>query len=158
MQLIRRAVLTVPILGVALFSAASATPGAPLVAAAPRDTTTITVRSTSAALAFNPDLITVKAGATVRIRYINESVFPHNIVILKNEDAIDPVGAASFDAHHTGFVPMQHKDKMIAFSPLAGAGQTIEFTFVAPPPGEYPYVCFVDGHYNMMVGTLKTTK
>lgn len=157
MQLIRRVVLTVPVLGAALFSAASATPRTLPVAAA-ADTTTITVRSTSGALAFNPDLITVKAGSTVRIKYINESVFSHNIVILKKEDDIDPVGAASFDAHDTGFVPMQFKDKFVAFSPLAGAGKTVEFTFTAPAPGEYPFVCFVDGHYNMMVGKLKSVK
>lgn len=157
MQFIRRVVLTVPVLGVALIGATSATPSMlPSVAAA--DTTTITVRSTSAALAFNPDVITVKAGSTVRIRYINESVFSHNMVILKSEDDIDPVGAASFDAHDSGFVPMQFKERYIAYSPLAGAGKTVEFTFTAPAPGEYPFACFVDGHFNMMVGTLKSVK
>jgi plastocyanin len=156
MQFIRRVVLTVPVLGAALFSAASATPSTlPSVAA---DTTTITVRTTSAALAFNPDLITVKAGSTVKIRYINESVFSHNMVILKSEDDIDPVGAASFDAHDSGFVPMQFKERYIAFSPVAGAGKTVEFTFTAPAAGEYPYVCFVDGHFNMMIGTLKVVQ
>jgi len=157
MQFIRRVVLTVPVLGATLFSVASATPSTlPSVAAA--DTTTITVRSTSAALAFNPDMITVKSGATVRIRYINESVFSHNMVILKSEDDIDPVGAASFDAHDSGFVPTQFKERYVAFSPLAGAGKTVEFTFTAPAPGEYPYVCFVDGHFNMMIGKLKVVQ
>lgn len=157
MQFIRRVVLTVPVLGAALFSAASATPDT-LPAEAAADTTTITVRSTSAALAFNPDLITVKAGSIVRIRYINESVFSHNMVILKSEDDIDPVGAASFDAHDSGFVPPQFKERYVAYSPVAGAGKTVEFTFTAPAAGEYPFVCFVDGHFNMMVGTLKTVK
>ena len=120
------------------------------------DTTTIVIRSTSAALAFDPDLITVRAGTIVRIRYVNESVFSHNIVIVKKEADIDLMGPASFDAEETGFVPMKYKARMVAWSPLAVAGKTVEFTFTAPAPGDYPFVCFVDGHFNMMVGMLKS--
>lgn len=122
------------------------------------DTTTITIRSTSAAMAFLPDYITVKAGTPIRIRYVNESSFAHNLVVVKSEDDIDVIGAASFDAGETGFVPMQHTSKMIAYSPLAAAGKTVELTFTAPPPGSYPFVCFVDGHFNMMIGTLESLK
>ncbi len=122
------------------------------------DTTTIEIHSTSAALAFDPAVISVKQGAIVRIRYVNESTFTHNLVILRKEDDIDAVGAASFGAGETGFVPMEHKGKMIAYSPLASAGKTVEFTFLAPPAGEYPYVCFVDGHFNMMLGKLRSLK
>jgi uncharacterized cupredoxin-like copper-binding protein len=50
------------------------------------------------------------------------------------------------------------KDKMVAFSPLAPPGETIEFTFVVPAAGTYPFVCLYPGHYNMMVGTLKSLK
>ena len=120
------------------------------------DTTLVTIRSVGIVLAFEPDRITVTPGAVVRIRYVNESNFTHNMVILRNEDDIDTVGAASFQAAETGFVPMQYKSRMIAYSPLAAAGQTVEFTFEAPAPGEYPFACFVDGHFNMMVGTLRS--
>jgi plastocyanin len=140
---------------VALFSAAGAPGSSRQSASLPADTT-ITIRSTSAALAFEPDRFTVKAGTTVRIRYINESVMAHNLVIVRTEDDIDIVGAAAYEAGETGFVPMQHKNRMIAYSPLASSGMTVEMTFVAPPPGEYPFVCLVDGHFNVMLGTVRS--
>jgi len=120
------------------------------------DTTTITIRSTSAALAFEPDQFTVKAGTPVRIRYVNESVMAHNLVIVRTEDDIDVLGTAAYDAGETGFVPMQHKDRMIAYSPLASTGKTVEMIFVAPPPGDYPFACLVDGHFNVMVGKVRS--
>jgi len=138
-----------------LVAQARAQAPAPAVRAA-ADTTTIDIHSTAAALAFDPDIISVKAGSIVRIRYHNESTFSHNMVMLRKEDDIDAIGAASFNAGETGFVPMEHKSKMIAYSPLAAPGKTVEFTFVAPPAGEYPYVCFVDGHFNMMIGKLRS--
>jgi plastocyanin len=150
-----RCVLALPAL--ALLSAVASTPRpAPASPRAAADTTTITIRSTSAALAFEPDQFTVKAGTTVRIRYINESVMAHNFVIVRTGDDIDVLGAAAYEAGATGFVPMQHKDRMVAYSPLASAGKTVEVTFVAPPPGEYPFVCLVDGHFNVMLGTMRS--
>lgn len=119
------------------------------------DTTTITIQTYSDALTFEPDLVRVKARSVVRIRYINSSLLSHNLVVLKSEDDIDAIGAASHDARDTGFVPMQYKSKMIAFSALAAPGKTVEVIFAVPPVGEYPFVCFVDGHFNMMIGKLR---
>lgn len=154
MRSVRSLALAAPVLLLSAFAGTDRT--APALSA---DTTVITIKSTAAGgLAFEPDLITVKAGTPVKIRFANESPFNHNIVIMKKEADIDDVGAASFDAHDTGFVPMQHKAKYVAWSPLAPAGKTVEFSFIAPPAGDYPYVCFVDGHFNMMVGKLKSVK
>ena len=116
--------------------------------------TIITIRTTGYNLAFDPDRITVREGDTVRIRYVNESTLGHNLVLVRNEDDIDLLGAAAYDAARTGFVPMEHKDRMIAWTAMASPGQTVEVEFVAPPAGSYPFVCLVDGHFNVMVGTL----
>jgi uncharacterized cupredoxin-like copper-binding protein len=118
--------------------------------------TTVTIRTFGANLAFEPDRISLKQGLTVRVRYVNESTLGHNFVIVRADDDIDVLGKASHEAAATGYVPMQHKDRIIGFSALASPGQTVEFTFVVPPPGEYPFVCLVDGHYNMMLGTLRS--
>lgn len=120
--------------------------------------TTILITSTGADLEFNPSSIAVKQGKRVRIRYVNNGTFPHNIVIVRKDDDIDVVGIAAFQAGSTGFVPMAEKDRMIAHSALAGPGETVEFTFVVPPPGEYPFVCVYPGHYNMMLGTLRSLR
>ena len=120
--------------------------------------TTIVIRSEGANLEFNPTEIAVKQGKRVRIRYINNGTFPHNIVILKKDADIDIVGLAAFQAGATGYIPEKEKGRMIAHSTLAEPGTTIEFTFVAPPPGEYPFVCVYPGHYNMMLGTFKSLR
>jgi plastocyanin len=138
-----------------LLALSAATPARSTVqGSAPADTTTITIGSTATALAFEPDRISVKQGTLVRIRYVNESTLAHNLVIVKKDADIDVIGPAAQDASDSGYVPTQHKDRMIAYSPLASPGKTVEFTFVVPPAGEYPFACFVDGHYNMMLGTL----
>jgi uncharacterized cupredoxin-like copper-binding protein len=120
--------------------------------------TTINVMSVGADLQFLPDEIAARAGTRVRIRYINEGTFPHNIVLVKSEDDIDPLGLAAFQAGSTDYVPLAMKDRMIAYSTLAAPGATVEFTFVVPPAGEYFFVCLYPGHYNMMVGTLRSLK
>ena len=118
--------------------------------------TTINITSVGSDLEFLPADIAAPAGKTVRIRYINEGTFPHNIVIVRSEQDIDPLGVAAFQAGSTDYVPLAMKDRMIAFSPLATPGATVEFTFVVPPAGEYFFVCLYPGHYNMMVGTLRS--
>jgi azurin len=118
--------------------------------------TTITISTSGADLEFQPSRISAKQGTRVQIRYINEGTLPHNIVIVKNEDDIDVMGQAAFQAKETGYVPLEHKDKMIAYTELANPGETVEVTFVMPPAGEYLFVCMYAGHYNMMVGTLRS--
>jgi uncharacterized cupredoxin-like copper-binding protein len=118
--------------------------------------TTINIMSVGSDLEFLPADISAPAGKVVRIRYVNEGTFPHNIVIVRSEEDIDPLGVAAFQAGSTDYVPLAMKDRMIAHSPLAAPGSTVEFTFVVPPAGEYFFVCLYPGHYNMMVGTLRS--
>ncbi|MGH7459961.1 MAG: plastocyanin/azurin family copper-binding protein, partial [Longimicrobiales bacterium] len=138
-----RLLWVVPALAVLASGATTAAPGSIDATAVRADTTTITIRSYATTLSFDPDRISVKAGTPVRIRYINESTFGHNLVIVKKDADIDVIGPVAHEAASNGFVPEQHKSKMIGYSPLAGPGKTVEFTFVAPPAGEYPFVCFV---------------
>jgi uncharacterized cupredoxin-like copper-binding protein len=150
-----RLAAVVPVFAIFSFLAGSAREAEP-----PRhlnaDTTTITIQSNGTELSFDPNDIAVKQGAPVRIRYVNNATFAHNIVIVKKDADIDVVGPAAQEASGTGYVPMQHTDRMIAWSPLAEPGKTVEFTFTAPTAGTYPFACLVDGHYNVMVGTIRS--
>src|SRR5690606_31499105 len=100
--------------------------------------------------------ISAKEGTTVTIRYTNNGTLPHNFVLVKDEADIDVLGPAAFQAGDTDYVPLQHEEKMYAHSPLAKPGTTVEVTFEVPPAGEYFFVCLYPGHYNMMVGTLRS--
>ena len=129
----------------------------PAAAKAPVDTT-IEIMAMGSTLAFEAPEIAVKQGKRVRLRFMNHGTLPHNIVIAKTEDDVDVLAAAASAAYETGYVPVQMKDRMIGYSGLASPGETVEFDFVVPPPGQYTYVCLISGHANSMVGTLRSLK
>src|SRR5687768_3707137 len=89
--------------------AAAAKPAAPAIVAARRAAstadTTITLRTVGSNLEFTPSEIAVKAGTKLRIRYVNDGTFPHNVVIVKTEADIDALGLAAFDAADNGYIP-----------------------------------------------------
>ena len=145
------------VLAAGAFSFVGAAPASARAAAvaAPADTT-IEIRTTGSNLEFSPSRIAAKQGATVTIRYTNDGTLPHNWVLVKEEADIDVLGPAAFQAGDTDYVPLQHEEKMFAHSPLAKPGETVEVTFEVPPAGEYYFVCLYPGHYNMMVGTLRS--
>ncbi len=120
--------------------------------------TTIEIMAMGSTLAFETPEIAVKQGKRVRLRFMNHGTLPHNLVIAKTDDDVDVLAAAASNAYATGYVPVEMKDRMIGYSALASPGQTVEFDFVVPPPGEYTYVCLISGHYTSMLGTLRSLK
>jgi azurin len=80
----------------------------------------------------------------------------HNFVLLKAGVSPQDVSNAAFNARATDFIPAEMKDKIIAHTPLAGGGETVEVNFTAPAkPGKYDYLCTFPGHFSQgMKGTL----
>jgi len=109
-------------------------------------------------LAFEAPEIAVKQGRRVRLRFMNHGTLPHNLVIARTEADIDALAAAAGGAYATGYVPVELKDRMYGYTALASPGETVDFVFVVPPPGEYTYVCLIPGHANSMLGTLRSLK
>jgi azurin len=107
---------------------------------------------------FEQDELTAEAGQEITIVFKNTATSPameHNVIVLNdNSDAtINRVGQAALSAADNEFIP--EDDAVIAATPLAKPGETVEVTFTAPSePGEYAYVCTFPGHYVMMRGTL----
>lgn len=120
--------------------------------------TTIVIRATGSSLAFEPERISAKHGKTVRIRFINDGTLPHNLVVVRDEADIDSLAAAAMRPSAVGYVPVSQAEKLIAYTALASPGETVEVTFVVPPPGEYTYVCLMSGHANSMLGTLRSLR
>jgi plastocyanin len=120
--------------------------------------TTITIRAESSTLEFQPPRISAKQGTTVRLRFVNAGTLPHNVVIPRHDGDIDALAVAAYQAGETGYVPESEKGKLLAFTTLASPGDTVEVTFVVPPPGEYTYVCLFPGHANSMLGTLRSLR
>jgi azurin len=119
----------------------------------------VEIRSTGVDLAYSVTTIRARAGETLTIRYDNTaSEMAHNIVLLKAEEDIVPVGTAALAAHGNDYIPEGKVDRILSHSQLVYPGDTIEWTFVVPPAGTYPYICTVSGHFTMMQGRLVSTE
>jgi azurin len=114
---------------------------------------------------YDKTTIEAKPGETIRIRLTPKGTMPkiamsHNVVVLKL--GTDPAAfvAAGVSARATDFIAPEKKAQVIASTPLAGNGETVETTFKVPAvAGSYPYVCTFAGHFLAgMKGTLVVKK
>jgi plastocyanin len=120
----------------------------------PTDTTLLIVTASATTLAFEPEDLTVKAGAVVQLRLVNAGTLPHNWLLVKREDEIEDLAMAAM-REGGDYVPKEMKDRLFAWTKLASPGQTVEVVFTAPPAGLYTYVCLMSGHAGMMLGKLR---
>lgn len=140
-------------------SAASAAPAKPAPASANKGPAVeLKLDSVKNQMKFDKTKLTVKTGATVHLVFHNEStldVLPHNWVLVKagTEAAVAAAGLAK--GKEAGYIAAG--PDMLAHTPLATAGKTVDTTFTAPAPGTYPYICTVPGHYVVMHGELVVT-
>lgn len=105
---------------------------------------------------FSEDTLEAKAGALIKLTFVNDGIdmpMVHNIVITApgkfKQIAIagEKVGASG------GYVP--ESDLVLASSPIALPGQTVDMEFTAPiEPGSYDFVCTYPGHWQKMNGVL----
>ena len=90
---------------------------------------------------FNPASASIPAGAEVTVTFNNVGVLEHNWVLIPNN--VDPLQATNQDGLSE------------AVSGSVAAGGSVTFTFTAPAPGVYQFVCTIPGHAaGGMVGTL----
>jgi azurin len=97
--------------------------------------------------------ILAKPGETLKIKLTSTGTIPkeimaHNFVLLRPDTNIDAFVMAASMARDTGYIPASLKKQIIANSSLAGPGETVEVTVVAPKvPGKYQYLCTFAGHF-----------
>jgi azurin len=114
---------------------------------------------------YDTTTIPAKPGEQIHIRLTPKGTMPkiamsHNFVLLKlGTDAAAFVNAG-INARATDFIAPEKKAQVIANTPLAGNGETVEITFKVPAvAGSYPYVCTFPGHFAAgMKGTLVVKK
>jgi azurin len=105
-------------------------------------------------IAFKQDTLEAKAGSLIKLTLVNEGIdmpMVHNVVITK-PDKYKLVALAGAKIGAPGnYVP--ESAAVIAASPLALPGQTVELEFTAPiEPGSYNFVCTYPGHWKKMNG------
>jgi azurin len=103
----------------------------------------------------------VTTGQKVTITLKNIGKLPkvamgHNMVILKAGTVVPTFAMKGMTAAATGYIPQDDDSKktMIAHSELTGAGESSTFSFTAPEPGSYPYLCTFPGHFALMQGVM----
>lgn len=126
--------------------------------AAPARTITIGVDNS---MKFSVTAITAAPGETLKIVVKSTATMPkgamaHNFVLLALGTKADAFVKAGASSPTTDYIAPAEKSKVIAATPLAGPGETVEVTFTVPDKkGVYMYVCTFTGHYLLgMKGTL----
>ena len=103
-------------------------------------------------MTFDVTRITAAPGEPLKVVLTNAGTLPktvmgHNWVLLTPGN--DPVAfsAAGLAEAENSYIPTKLKDKIVAYIPLLGPGETREVTFNAPTePGEYPFLCAFPSH------------
>lgn len=107
-------------------------------------------------LEFRPRALSCHTGDRVRLTFRHTGKYissEHNWVLIKpgSFDAIIAAAAAAGEAR--GYLPVADP-RMLAFTAPCGKGQEVATQFVAPPPGDYPFICTFPGHAQSMWGVL----
>lgn len=142
-------------------SSAPAPQPAPSAQAAALPTVELKLASVGNTMAYDKTSLTVAAGQKVHVVLISNSTIeamPHNWVLGTLAADAAAVAAAGLKlGPAAGYVDPEDKN-VLAHTPLAGPGKTVEVTFTAPAaPGTYPFFCTAPGHYLTMKGKLIVT-
>jgi azurin len=134
-------------------------PAAPPPAPKPVQHIEIQIASLANTMTFDKKELSVPAGAEVHLTFKNNatsSVLGHNWVLV-NPGAEASVAAAGLKlGESAGYLDVRDHD-VLANTPLAKPGETVDVTFTAPDAGKYTYICTFPGHYMMMKGVLTVT-
>ena len=131
----------------------------PSVAEAPAVRVELQLATVANTMTFDKTSLTVPAGAEVHLVLKNNatmSTLPHNWALVRPGTEASVAAAGLKVGEKAGYLDARDSNVLV-HSPMAKPGETTEFTFTAPEPGKYPYICTVPGHYMMMKGVLTVT-
>lgn len=113
------------------------------------------------AMKYSVTAITAKPGEKLTVKLTGQGAMPkvamaHNFVLLALKADVTAFVNAGVTARATDYIAPAMKAQVLAHSPLAGNGETVEVTFDAPKaPGVYTFICTFPGHFQAgMKGTL----
>jgi azurin len=109
-------------------------------------------------MVFDRAELKARAGTMVKVVFRNNSrlvAMAHNWVLVQ-PGAEQSSAAAGIAAGEKQNFRAPNDPNMIASTKLTPPGESSSVTFVAPPPGNYPYFCAFPGHQMVMKGTLHT--
>ncbi len=115
------------------------------------------VLGTQPGLKFDQTLLTVKAGARIRLIFRNADDMLHNVVLCapgRGQEVGAAAMALGIDGSARGFVP--DSEAVLFHTTLVQPGESDTIFFNAPAaPGDYDFVCTFPGHAALMRGILR---
>ena len=106
-------------------------------------------------LAFWPDTLTCPTGALVRLTFHHAG----KILSARHDWVLTYPGqleALTKDTLENDGILSEDDPRVIVATPMCDKGGTVVTRFIAPPPGDYPFLCST--HSEDMRGTLHVTK
>ena len=128
-------------------------------AAAPAKEVVLTIASDGDFPYFVPDELTAPTGARVKLTFHHSGEIltqSHNWVLVK-PGTMEIVEKAGIEAGEKNNWLKKGDPNVLAATPLIGKGAHITFEFIAPAPGDYPFMCTTPGHGEDMHGILHVT-
>jgi azurin len=110
-------------------------------------------------LAFKPTELTCPTGAHVRLTFFHTGKYirQEHDWVLTVPGAATAVAKAGLQAgERAGNLPRGDR-RVLASTPLCGKGEHASVEFIAPAPGNYPFMCSYPGHDMFMQGVLIVT-
>lgn len=127
--------------------------------AAPKPQVQLNIATDGDLLAFRPDHLSCPTGAAVHLTFSHTGKYitqDHNWVLTKPGAAEAVAQAAMAAGENSGWAP-RGDQRILAATPPCGKGQHVSVDFVAPAPGDYPFLCTTPGHGAVMHGILHVT-
>lgn len=127
----------------------------------------VTITADKIQLAYDTKEFTVKAGQTVKLKFINpadsQNLQPHNLILIKP----GKLGAMIATVNDPSKLsdpnwinnPVPESEDILHHTKLLKPGEEEVLEFTAPAEaGDYPFLCTYIGHAAIMNGTMKVTE
>ena len=121
----------------------------------------ITINASPKEMAYQQTEISAYEGQAIELVFNNLHPDLHNVVILKVGSDMNSFGealnayATNPGASDNAYIPPDSQDLVVASTRVLGLEESETIQIAGLPPGEYPFVCTVPGHWAVMQGVLK---
>ncbi len=107
-------------------------------------------------LVFKPTELTCPTGTHVRLTFFHSGKYirQEHDWVLTIPGAATAVAKAGVQAGESAGYLAPGDRRVLAATPLCGKGERVSVEFIAPAPGDYPFMCSYPGHDMFMHGIL----
>jgi azurin len=120
----------------------------------------LTIATDGDLLAFKPIELKCPTAALVHLTFFHTGKYisqDHDWVLTLPGEANAVDQAALQAGESAGYIAPRGDKRVLAATRMCGKGEQVRIDFIAPAPGEYPFICTYPGHAEFMHGVLHVT-